>query len=122
MRFSFHFRSKVSVVFSLVALASIIGGFLFFLGVGHPVGTVEAKGLAYSDLSKIQKRLLSGFVSSELDSSQATVHRTNAAARSSYFPTSDDGCPQNRGDNVKVNQNCLNITDTTLARTRASTK
>jgi len=31
-----------------------------------------------------------------------------------YFPTSDDGCPQNRGSNIKVNQNCLNLTDPDL--------
>jgi hypothetical protein len=69
--------------------------------------------LTYSDLSKIQKRLLDGFVSSELDAAQNSAH-TSAPLHSNYFPSSDDGCPQNLGDNVKVNQNCLNISNTNL--------
>jgi len=115
MRSFLRSHSRVSTVLSLVALAFIISGFAFFVGVGNSPHTAQAKGLTYSDLSKIQKRLLSGFVSSELDAAQnQNAARTNIAARSNYFPTSDDGCPQNRGDNIKVNQNCLNISDTSL--------
>src|SRR5258708_28254313 len=61
----------------------------------------------------MQKRLLSGFLSSEINSSSGAAH-ANALAHSTYVPSSDDGCPQNHGDNVKVNQNCLNISDTAL--------
>src|SRR5258708_24875694 len=61
----------------------------------------------------MQKRLLSGFLSSEINSSSGAAH-ANALAHSTYVPSSDDGCPQNHGDNVKVNQNCLNISNTTL--------
>lgn len=113
MRSLFRFRSKMSIVFSLVALASLLSGLLFFLGAGRSLGIVQARGFAASDLTTIQKRLLSGFVSFELDSSQSGLH-TNTATRGNYTPTSDDGCSQNRGDNVKVNQNCLNITDASL--------
>lgn len=113
MRAFLRFRSKMGVVLSLVALASLISGFVFFVGFGTSLHTVQARGLTYSDLSKIQKRLLDGFVSSELDAAQNSAH-TSAPLHSNYFPSSDDGCPQNLGDNVKVNQNCLNISDTNL--------
>src|SRR6266446_1077 len=108
MRFSL--RSRMSIIFSLIALASIIGGFLFFMEARSSIQMAKAKGLAYSSLSPIQKRLLDGLVSSNLDDPP----QTNVATRSNYIPTSDDGCPQNRGDNIKVNQDCLNITDTDL--------
>jgi hypothetical protein len=103
----------MSLVFSLVALASLIGGFVFFVGFGPSASSVQAKGLSYTSLSKMQKRLLSGFVSSEMDTAQNSA-QARTATRSNYTPTGDDGCPQNHGDNIKVNQNCLNITDTTL--------
>jgi hypothetical protein len=32
-----------------------------------------------------------------------------------YFPSSDGGCPQRLGGNVKVTQNCLNLSDADLA-------
>lgn len=113
MRSFLRSRSKMSTVLSLVALASLISGFVFFVGFGASPHTALAKGLTYSDLSKIQKRLLSGFLSSEISSASGAAH-ANALAHGTYFPSSDNGCPQNQGDNVKVNQNCLNISDTSL--------
>lgn len=113
MRSFFRLRSKVSIVLSIVALAAMIGGFAFFGGIGSSTHTALAKGLTYSNLNQIQKRILSGFLSSEISASQSAAH-TNAPVHSTYFPSSDDGCPQNHGDNVKVNQNCLNITDASL--------
>ncbi len=93
MRFSL--RSRMSIVFSLVALASIVGGFMVFMGTGASTNRALAKGLAFNDLKPIQKRLLDGLVSSELNPPQIAAD-TKAATRN-YFPTSDDGCPQNRG-------------------------
>ncbi len=113
MRSFLRIRSRMSVVFSLVALASLVGGFVFFMGTDAIRNTAEAKSLTYSSLSKIQKRLLDGLLSSELDPAQNQA-QARVAVRSNYTPTSDDGCPQNKGDNVKVNQDCLNITDTSL--------
>lgn len=113
MRSSFRSHPKLSIFFSLVALASVLSGLLFFLGAGTSTNTALAKGLTYADLSATQRRLLSGFLSSEMNSSQNLLHPTTATQRN-YFPTSDDGCPQNRGNNIKVNQNCLNITDADL--------
>lgn len=39
---------------------------------------------------------------------------TGARVGSNYYPRSDDGCPSNNGANVKVNQNCLNVSDADL--------
>ena len=61
----------------------------------------------YAKMLTIQKRLLSGvgtraLVPSELDPSERDTAQPNT-----YFPTSDDGCPLNLGNNVKVGADCL---------------
>lgn len=101
MRSLLRRRSRMGIVFSLVALASLIGGFAFFVGLSPLASTAQAKGLTYSDLSQMQKRLLSGFVSSELGVAQNAA-QTRAATRGNFTPTGDDGCPQNKGDNIRT--------------------
>jgi hypothetical protein len=65
-------------------------------------------------MTKLQRRLLSGFAKLELGKAPGT----EAAARqrpvrfSITKPAVD--CPTNHGNNIKVNQNCLNITDRDL--------
>ena len=81
MRFSL--RSRMSIVFSLVALISIIGGFMVFVGTGAS-NTAQAKGLALNALKPIQKRLLDGLVSSELDPPQLAA--STKAAVSQLLP------------------------------------
>lgn len=79
----------------------------------HPA-TVHAFG--YGDMSPIQKRILSGFASYELHppapAAQALVQRGNT-----YFPTVSRGsdCAARHDANIKVNQNCLNLSDPDLA-------
>ena len=87
---------------------------------------------AQSNLTPLQKRLMSGFASHELDQHQAALlaspaSRTNAAAAAvngalpssgsptSYVPVQNDGCSETFGFNVKINQNCLNVSDPDLA-------
>jgi hypothetical protein len=88
-------------------------------------GTTTVAGeLNYGRLNLIQKRLLSGFVSSELAAGggAATTNARPAAvtlspligAPRNYFPTAPGDCAQTLGSNVKVNQNCLNLTDSDL--------
>jgi hypothetical protein len=99
------------ILISVSALTILLFGTALYLHAGTGAGTVKAKSAGYAQLTKLQKRFLSGIVSSELDQ-QASP---NTASRPrNYFPTSDDGCPQNRGGNIKVNQNCLNLTDSDL--------
>ena len=110
MRFSL--RSKVSIVFSLVAIVALVGGFLFmFVGAGASTSTAKAAGLSYDQLNKIQKRLVSGIVDLDYHGNNAVTGRPQVGG---FSHTQDDGCPLKRGDNIKVNQNCLNITDTNL--------
>ncbi|GAC1377841.1 MAG: sialidase family protein [Ktedonobacteraceae bacterium] len=74
--------------------------------------SVSAKGSTYSNLSKLQKRLLSAFAANELNPQDASAPN---ARPHNYFPhPGDDQCSQQRGSNIKVNQNCLNLTDADL--------
>jgi hypothetical protein len=77
-------------------------------------GASGVRNASAIDLSRIDPRLrvhVSGTAALELGAAPAA-----AAARTqgSFFPSSDDGCSQSRGDNVKVNQNCLNVSDADL--------
>jgi len=110
MRFSL--RSKVSIVFSLVAIVALVGGFLFmFVGAGASTSTAKAAGLSYDQLNKIQKRLVSGIVDLDYHGNNAMTAKPHVGG---FSHTTDDGCSLKRGNNVKVNQNCLNITDSNL--------
>ncbi|HAP90067.1 MAG TPA: hypothetical protein DCR15_10135 [Arthrobacter bacterium] len=75
------------------------------------VPTVTAHALDYAHMNQIQKRILSGFASLELNpDGQADTRPPD-----SYFPRPNSaGCPVNLSSNIKVNQGCLNLTDPDL--------
>ncbi len=103
-------KRMLRVLISAAALGVLLLGSALYLHTGAGSGTAKAQSV-YSSLSKIQKRILSGYLSSELDP-QST---TNVAVKPlNYFPSSLSGCSQNRGGNIKVNQNCLNLSDPDL--------
>ena len=99
---------------ALVAAAVGITG----AGGGH------AQATTFDRLAPIQKRLISGFLWSELTGHRAAARATRSTpvrssgrasrAGASYFPARDGTCPQTIGGNIKVNQNCLNLTDPDL--------
>jgi hypothetical protein len=104
----------------------ILLGVLVVVGLGATVvvlaGTTSVAGaLKYGRLNLIQRRIISGFVASELAAPGAgptAAARPAAAALSplagsprDYFPLATGDCAQTIGSNVKVNQNCLNLTD-----------
>src|SRR5213080_2355909 len=62
------------------------------------------------ELNDIQGRLLSGFADVELNSK----NNGEGAKPTSYFPRGSDACPVNQSSNIKVNQNCLNLSDPDL--------
>ena len=100
-------------VLRLFAAVPILGVLLFQAGT-TPVTITASAGATFDQLTVTQKKLLSGFASLELN--PATTPSLRAAqGPGNYAPTSDDGCPVNLGSNVKVNQNCLNISDANLA-------
>ncbi|MDQ6606080.1 MAG: glycoside hydrolase, partial [Actinomycetota bacterium] len=89
----------------------------------------EASGhhINVSHLNKIQKRLLSGTLASALeaqspgadgapDTRPSSFPSVGGAAGSglNYGPSASGKCSSTLGGNVKVNQNCLNVSDPTL--------
>src|SRR5205823_15007974 len=66
----------------------------------------------HDELNDIQSRLLSGFAATEFDSKS----NGEGSKPTSYFTRGSDSCPNNQSSNIKVNQNCLNLTDPDLQR------
>jgi hypothetical protein len=105
-------KRMLRILISVAAVSVLLIGVFMVSQMNAGTKTAAAKSLSYSQLSKIQKRIMSGFLSSELDPQAASP---NTALRPrNYFPTNDDGCSQNLGSNIKVNQNCLNVSDVAL--------
>ena len=89
--------------------------------------TAAAGAFAQSSLTAHQKRLVSGFVSTELEHQRAALKNAESATAFlspsflmpsgplSYYPLEDEnGCKEAIGSNIKVNQNCLNVSDPDL--------
>ena len=77
----------------------------------HAGATV--RGLSLHGLNRIQQRILSGFASfeSNLGAPTQSARARTGARLASAGPAL---CPGNIGSNVRVNQNCLNVTDSDL--------
>jgi len=114
MRSFLRLRSKTSILLALIALIPVIGGFTFLGGMASSTHQVLASGLTYAQLTPMQRRSLSSLVSSELNPPQLSTAKANTKAPGNYFPTSDDGCSRSLGNNIRVNSNCLNLTDVSL--------
>jgi hypothetical protein len=92
-------------LFALVLVVLVAVG----LAGGRATGTKSARAGALH-LAPIQLKLLSGFASFEAARSVRTNEpATNANQPNNFVPSGDDGCKANYGNNIKVNQNCLNI-------------
>jgi hypothetical protein len=70
-----------------------------------------AKAFDPTRAPEIQERLLDGLADFELD---PTGEMQGSSGLTSYQPRNDDGCGLRLRSNVKVNQNCLNLTDSDL--------
>jgi len=76
----------------------------------------QAQPFGFNQLNKIQKRLVSGTLAAALDGTDpAATARTRAAMRAQRVSPTSDACTNRFGANVKVNQNCQNLTDVDLA-------
>src|SRR5919198_3074265 len=71
-------------------------------------GAPRARALNLAHLPALQKPLLSGFASLAILGDPASKPPTN------YYPRPSGGCPVNTSSNIKVNQNCLNLSDADL--------
>lgn len=99
------------IVLPSMAIVILLTGAVVYFSSAANAGKARATSAA-AGLTKLQQRLLDGLASSELNSP------SSAAARSrplNYFPdVADDQCSLSKGSNVKVNQNCLNLSDSNL--------
>ena len=128
---------KRRLVWIVAAAAILVGGVLTNVTASNSAG---AAPLDYKHLNKIQKRILSGTLSYALAGGTASPNTVpggnddegdgpdglpdtpptgyatagSAALAGSYVPTHGAACTLARGTNVKVNQNCLNVTDSDL--------
>ncbi|MEA2241355.1 MAG: hypothetical protein QOD24_911, partial [Solirubrobacteraceae bacterium] len=94
------------VVGAVLVLALLVGR--------SPQTTATAARTA--GLTPLQQRLASGTVSARLDAQQQSAAQAQQHGLSfAPVPAGDRGCPTNRGSNVRVNQDCQNLTDTDLA-------
>src|SRR6266849_5514094 len=92
----------------LLAPISLAGVLVFQPSISS---TVQATVPGIDDeMNDIQARLLSGFADMELNSK----NNGEGSTSTSYFPRGSDSCPVNLSSNIKVNQNCLNLTDPNL--------
>src|SRR3954453_18270197 len=78
-------------------------------------GPSTARAGARPQLTPMQQRLPSGAAATLLDQQGAKGALGAAEQLDEFTPTAVTGCPQNRGNNVRVNQECLNLTDPDLS-------
>jgi len=89
----------------------VVGGLLLAAGPFVAATSVNAQPFGYGKLTPAQKAHVSGLLSQELGGRGL---RTATPARSSLTTVTPPACDVNLGSNIKVNQNCLNITDSDL--------
>src|SRR5919201_2001958 len=92
--------------------ALLLGTSQFAAATGASAAVAHAKPFGFSKLTPAQKRHVSGLMSIELGGANL---RTAKTARASFVPFARPGCGGNLGNNVKVNQNCLNLADSNQA-------
>jgi hypothetical protein len=76
--------------------------------------SATAAPFGYNQLNSIQKRHVSGLLAAELNGSDAARAQARAPSAAKRAGGTGAACTGRFGDNVKVNQNCLNITDPDL--------
>jgi hypothetical protein len=109
-----------------LAPAILVAGLLTVAPAASTVAPAHAAALQFKDMNKIQRRILSGLAANEFAqragagavaqarNAQSAGRIERARPSSNYFPSGTGTCASHFGDNVKVNQNCLNLTDQDL--------
>jgi hypothetical protein len=92
------------------ALVALGAALILALGPSYSKHDV-AQAFDPSKLTKIQARLLSGSASLELGGASVT---SASATAPSFSPSSSPACAGDIGSNIKVNQNCVNVSDADL--------
>src|SRR6266852_7222637 len=99
-----------------IAIAALaVSGLLLvaFLRFGTSASNSNVKAATtFSQLTPLQRKILSGFAANTLAPQSPGNSKSSALA---YHPDhADDQCALSLGSNIKVNQNCLNLSDATL--------
>ena len=101
----------------------VVAGMVVLPGLSGPGAAQQT--LTYDHLTQMQKRLLSGFASSEVDTARGALAQGRAGGSvrvqerrgdaSFYLPRSGAGCAYRIGSNVNMDTDCQNVSDTDLA-------
>jgi hypothetical protein len=97
-------------VLAVIAVAALGAG-VAVAGIGS--GGPPAEAARAHQLTPLQQRLLSGTAKDALQLS--AEQRATPLAAQALTRTDATGCPHDRGSNVRVNQDCQNLTDPDLA-------
>src|SRR3954454_2444664 len=102
--------------FLLPGLLLVIAGAAAGLaGFGSGSSTPRAEATRLAALTPMQQRLVSGFARAAMEQRAGLAPNARAQQPAPSLQRSLlTGCPVNRGSNVRVNQNCLNLTDPDL--------
>ena len=101
----------IRIAIAAVALSGLLFAAFLHFSSNAGTGNVHASsGLSW--LTPLQRRILSGFADNTLNVRNTSSVKSTALA---YHPDhGDDQCAISLGSNIKVNQNCLNLSDVTL--------
>ena len=101
--------------FGALSLA-VLGVVAALAAVGSGGSTPSADATGIAAFTPIQQRLISGFAQGALErgAGLAPNARTQQGGGQGQSHSPSNGCPVNRGANVRVNQNCLNLSDPDL--------
>ena len=99
----------------LALLGLLVVGVVLALGGGLGSGPKPARAFDPSKAPEIENRILSGLADYELSvlNNEASVNN-GAKPPKNYVAKGNDGCTSKIQSNVKVNQNCLNLSDPNL--------
>ena len=92
------------------------GGLALGAAVALSSQNAAAATFGYQNLNSVQKRHVSGLLAAELGGAGNQARAAAPLAPAAAVPQvpGPNGCPVKLGSNVKVNQNCLNLTDSDL--------
>jgi hypothetical protein len=119
----------MQVRWKAAVVSAVAAGGLVALSVIPQQASAAPQPMRYNDLTKMQKRLLSGFASTEADQARGAIaapKRAAAPPRATsarglpaggrfYFPGAGGGCGYTLGNAVNMDQDCQNVSDPDLA-------
>jgi hypothetical protein len=107
-------RLAIPLLVSVVVFA-IATGFTRIAGIESGSGVRAEQPGIDDEMNDEQEKILSGYASFTLGANAENNHNGGTQhSTATYFPRGSDACPNNQSSNIKVNQNCLNLSDPDL--------